>query len=80
MSRTTLRLGEESRAHIGAAKAKMEERYADFVAEADARFAKIVGTGKTIRWADMRRYVTERANGQPSAHPSAGAGSLKLGR
>ncbi|SHG45554.1 CopG family ribbon-helix-helix protein [Massilia sp. CF038] len=37
-------------------KAELEEQRAGFDAEADARFAKIVESGKTIPWGDMRHY------------------------
>ncbi len=33
---------------------------ADFGAEADARFAKLPATGKTIPWTEMRAYLEER--------------------
>ncbi len=40
-----------------AEKTSLEKRRADFDAEADTRFAKMRETGKTIDWADMRRYL-----------------------
>ena len=40
-----------------AEKAELEEQRADFDAQADARLAKIVASGKTIPWADMRHYL-----------------------
>ena len=52
-----------------AEKAEMEELRADFDAEADARFHKLLETGKSISWPDMRAHLEERVAGlreQPS--------------
>ncbi len=40
-----------------AEKAELEELRADFDTEADTRFAKIVSSGNTIPWADVRQYL-----------------------
>jgi hypothetical protein len=34
---------------------------------ADARFSKIVKSGRTISWSDMRRYLEARMTGKPTA-------------
>jgi predicted transcriptional regulator len=47
-----------------AEKAELEERRVDFDAEADARLAKIVSSGETIPWSDMRRYLEGRVAGK----------------
>lgn len=52
-------------------KAELEEQRADFDAEANARFAKIVESGKTIPWADMRHYLEERLAGKQIPRPVA---------
>jgi predicted transcriptional regulator len=52
-------------------KADAEELRAGFEAEADARFANILSSGKTIPWPDMRRYLEERAAGKQSVRPVA---------
>jgi len=52
-------------------KAEQEELRADFDAEADARFAQVVATGKTIPWADMRLYLADRVAGKPALRPVA---------
>lgn len=54
-----------------AEKAELEELRANFDAEADARFANIVTSGKTIPWTDMRRYLEDRVAGKQAAHPLA---------
>jgi predicted transcriptional regulator len=54
-----------------AEKTELEERRADFDAEADARFANIAATGNTIDWSDMRRYLEDRLAGQHPARPTA---------
>jgi hypothetical protein len=57
--------------HEASRKAKLEERRTDFHSEADARFAKILQTGKTIPWSEMRRYIKARAAGQSASRPVA---------
>lgn len=54
-----------------AEKAELEEQRVDFDAEADARFALIVESGKTIPWADMRRYLEARLEGEQPIRPVA---------
>jgi predicted transcriptional regulator len=54
-----------------AEKAEIEEQRADFDAEADARFAKIVASGKTIPWSEMRQYLEARLAGQQVPRPVA---------
>jgi predicted transcriptional regulator len=54
-----------------AEKAEQEERRADFVDEAQRRYAAIVATGKTIPWADMRAYLEDRVAGKPIRRPAA---------
>jgi len=54
-----------------AEKAAQEEARADFNAVADERYDEIVATGKTIAWADMRRYLEARVAGKPARRPAA---------
>jgi predicted transcriptional regulator len=54
-----------------AEKAELEEQRANFDAEADARFSKIVESGKTIPWTDMRHYLEERLAGKQVQRPIA---------
>jgi predicted transcriptional regulator len=54
-----------------AEKAELEEQRADFDAEANARFANIVESGKTIPWTDMRHYLEERLAGKQIPPPVA---------
>ncbi|MES2127824.1 MAG: ribbon-helix-helix protein, CopG family [Pseudomonadota bacterium] len=57
-----------------AEKAELEEQRASFDAEADSRFARIVASGKTIPWADVRRYLEDRIAGNEARHPVARKG------
>lgn len=52
-------------------KAEREELRADFDAEADARFSKILATGETIPWAEMRNYLESRVAGKQVMRPVA---------
>ncbi len=52
-----------------AEKAELEEQRADFDAEANARFARIVESGRTIPWTDMRHYLEERLAGTQIPRP-----------
>lgn len=54
-----------------AEKADLAERRADLDAVADARYAGIVASGKTIAWDDMRTYLEDRLAGQPARRPVA---------
>jgi predicted transcriptional regulator len=52
-----------------AEKAEREELRACFDEEADVRFAKIVTSGRTIAWADMRQNLEQRVAGMQVARP-----------
>lgn len=55
-----------------AEKTEQEERRADFNEVADKRYASIIATGKTIPWAEMRRYLEARlADGKAEDRPVA---------
>jgi predicted transcriptional regulator len=54
-----------------AEKAEQAERRADFHAEADQRYAKIIASGKTIPWKKMRGYLENRIAGKVNARPAA---------
>lgn len=54
-----------------AEKADLEELRSGFDAEANARFAKIVESGKTIPWTDARNYLEQRLAGKPVPRPVA---------
>jgi predicted DNA-binding protein len=57
-------------------KAELEEQRASFDAEADSRFARIVASGRTIPWTDMRQYLEDRIVGKQVKPPVA----KKIGR
>ena len=52
-------------------KAEQEERRADFNQVAEERYARIVATGKTIPWSEMRSYLEDRAAGGKARRPAA---------
>jgi predicted transcriptional regulator len=54
-----------------AEKAEQEERRADFNQVAEERYARIVATGKTIPWNEMRGYLEDRLTGGKAKRPSA---------
>lgn len=54
-----------------AEKALQEERRADFDAEAEARYARIAASGKSISWTEMRQYLEARIAGETPKRPSA---------
>lgn len=54
-----------------AEKAELEEQRAGFDEEANVRFARIVESGKTIPWTDMRHYLEERLAGKQIDRPVA---------
>ena len=54
-----------------AEKTRLEERRAEFDIEAEERYARIVSTGKTIPWQEMRTYLEARIAGKPAKKPVA---------
>ncbi len=52
-----------------AEKAEQEERHAGFDAEAEERYARIVASGKTIPWQEMRGYLEARIAGSAAKPP-----------
>lgn len=52
-------------------KITQEKLRNDFHDLADARYATIVSTGKTIPWNQMRHYLEERIAGKKGTRPSA---------
>jgi hypothetical protein len=54
-----------------AEKAEQEERRADFDAVAEDRYSRIVSSGKTIPWQEMRGYLEERLAGKKAKRPAA---------
>lgn len=54
-----------------AEKAELAERYADFDAVAEQRYAGIVETGETVPWDEMRSYLQARVAGKKGRRPVA---------
>ena len=54
-----------------AEKAELAERRNDFLNVAESRYAAIVASGKTIPWADMQRYLNDKAVGNKALRPTA---------
>jgi predicted transcriptional regulator len=54
-----------------AEKADQEERRAEFNDVAEKRYAKIVASGKTIPWHEMRSYLEDRLAGKAARRPVA---------
>lgn len=50
-----------------AEKTAQEERYGDFNAVAEQRYANMIASGKTIPWAEMRGYLEQRLAGKTDA-------------
>ncbi|HAF43717.1 MAG TPA: CopG family transcriptional regulator [Gallionellaceae bacterium] len=54
-----------------AEKTAQEDLRAAFDADAEDRYARIVATGKTIPWQEMRGYLEDRLAGKEVKHPAA---------
>ena len=52
-------------------KADQDALRADFDELAQQRYAKVLASGKTIAWNEMRSYLLARAEGKKPAHPAA---------
>lgn len=53
-----------------AEKAELEERRADFHETANHRYARLLKSGQTVPWTEMRHYLTESAAGRKPARPA----------
>ena len=54
-----------------AEKAELAEQRNNFLSDAESRYAAIVASGKTIPWADMQRYLKDKAVGKKATSPVA---------
>ena len=54
-----------------AEKTAEAESRASFDTEADERFARIIASGKTLSWEQMKPYLEQRAAGQSVKRPTA---------
>ncbi len=54
-----------------AEKVALTEQRNSFLGEAEARYATIVASGKTIPWVDMQHYLNEKIKDKKVARPSA---------
>ncbi len=54
-----------------AEKTRQAEQRADLDSVAEERYAEIVSSGKTIPWADMRKYLEARVAGKKLTRPAA---------
>ena len=59
-----------------AARTELEEQQRDLEQVAERRYAKLVASGRSIPWSEMRRYLEARAAGAKAKRPAA----RKLGR
>lgn len=54
-----------------AEKTDSAERRAEFYAEAERRYERIVETGETIPWEEFRSYLMDRIHGKATRRPVA---------
>ena len=54
-----------------AEKTRQDDLRADFDAVAEDRYARIVTSGKTIPWQEMREYLEKRLTGKTAKRPAA---------
>ena len=54
-----------------AAKVDELERYNEFHATAEERYADLVASGKTVPWNEMRTYLEQRLAGKAARRPAA---------
>ena len=54
-----------------AEKAEQDERRREFEELAEQRYDRVVATGRTIAWPDMRRYLEGRVAGAKPKRPAA---------
>jgi predicted transcriptional regulator len=74
IARAAERAGTTSHAFILDAIAERvdaEERRNEFHEAAEDRYARIVASGETIPWSEMRTYLEDRVGGKQSTRPAA---------
>jgi len=54
-----------------AEKTALDERRADFREEAEDRYARIIASGESIAWDDMRNYLKAKASNKDSVLPKS---------
>jgi predicted transcriptional regulator len=54
-----------------AEKAEQEERRRDFDEVAQRRYEKLVASGRSVPWSEMRRYLEDRVAGVEARRPAA---------
>ncbi|MDO9050393.1 MAG: hypothetical protein Q8N02_10820 [Methylotenera sp.] len=54
-----------------AEKAGQDERRADFESEAESRYARIIASGETVPWDDMRNYLKAKIAGESVSAPKS---------
>jgi predicted transcriptional regulator len=55
--------------HALAEQAEREERRIELDEIAESRYARIVESGETISWGEMRRYLEDHLAGRPATRP-----------
>ena len=60
-----------TRTEIDDGEPALAERHADFDVVAEQRYVRIVETGKTIPWSEMRGYLEARIAARPARRPAA---------
>ena len=54
-----------------AEKAEQAEQRRDFEEVAERRYAKLVASGRSVPWSEMRRYLEDRVAGAKARRPAA---------
>jgi predicted transcriptional regulator len=54
-----------------AEKTALDERRADFREEAEDRYARIIASGKSIAWDDMRNYLKSKTSNENISLPKS---------
>jgi predicted transcriptional regulator len=54
-----------------AEKTALDERRADFREEAEDRYARIIASGESIAWDDMRNYLKSKASNESISLPKS---------
>jgi len=52
-------------------KTALDERRADFREEAEERYARIITSGESIAWDDMRNYLKSKGSNKESSLPKS---------
>lgn len=64
ISAVPVNIGRNGKGELVIKSREQDEKRSDFEAEAEARYARIIASGETVLWDDMRNYLKAKIAGK----------------